>query len=111
MIKFNFSPVRADNKTAIRVSGSTVIVNGTDFDLSQIPDGATVDHPVIQNCTRTGDDYELTLQITHGPNAPYETRFPEPVEVTDAEWEYDYIYEPEPEPEPEPEAAADELAK
>lgn len=104
MIKLNFSPIRDDVKTTVRIDGHFVIVNGTDFDLSEIPDGATVNHPVIQNATRNGDDYELTLTITHGPNAPHETRFPEPVEVTTDTWELDYIYEPQ------AEAVADDLA-
>lgn len=101
MIKLNFSPIRADEKTDVRIDGHFVIVNGTDFDLSEIPDGATVNHPIIQNATRNGDDYELTLTLTHGANAPHETRFPESVEVTAETWELDYIHEPE--------AAADEL--
>lgn len=93
MMKINLSPVRSDESFSLAVYGSTVVVNGTDFDLSEIPDGATVDHPVIQNCTRTGDDYELTLTLPHGASAPHETRFPEPVEVTTETWELDYIYE------------------
>ena len=105
MIKINFSPVRADEKTAATLSGSILTVNGEAFDLSLIEDGATVDHPVIKNCTRTGDDYELTLTLNHGPNAPEETRFPEPVEIDIETWELDYIYEPE------PEAVEDDLAE
>lgn len=101
MIKLNFSPVRADEKTSASLDGTALTVNGTDFDLSEIPDGATVNHPVIQNATRNGNDYELTLTLTHGANAPHETRFPEPVEITTETWELDYIYEPE--------AAANEL--
>lgn len=92
MIKINFSPVRADGKTTATLEGSVLTVNGELFDLSEIPDGATVNHPVIQKCTRTGDDYELTLTLSHGPNAPQETRFPEPVEVTEG-WELRYIYD------------------
>lgn len=104
MIKLNFSPVRADEKTSASLSGTTLTVNDEAFDLSDIPDGATVNHPIIQNATRNGDDYELTLMITHGPNAPHETRFHEPVEVTTETWELDYIHEPE------AEAVADDLA-
>lgn len=95
MIKLNFSPVRADEKTQASLDSAVLTVNGEAFDLSDIPDGATVNHPVIQNATRNGDDYELTLTLTHGANAPHETRFPVPVEVTTETWELDYIYEPE----------------
>ena len=95
MIKINFSPVRADEKIQAGLDGLVLTVNGEAFDLSDIPDGATVNHPVIQNATRNGDDYELTLTLTHGANAPHETRFPQPVEVTAGAWELDYIHEPE----------------
>ena len=87
------------------------MVNGESFDLAEIPDGATVQHPVIQNCTRNGDDYELTITLTHGANAPHETRFPQPVEIycdwelmdgadgvqmpDNYDWELDYTHEPE----------------
>jgi len=57
-------------------------VNGLPYDLSLIPDGATVEHPVVQNCTRTGNDYELTLTLPHGAKAPEATRFPVPVIIT-----------------------------
>lgn len=103
MIKINFSPVRADEKTGASLNGDVLTVNGKAFDLSLIPEGATARHPVIQNATRNGDDVELTLTLTHGPNAPEATRFPEPVEITGGSWELDYVYEPE------QEAAGDEL--
>ena len=91
MIKLNFSPVRSDEQTKVTLSGLVLTVNDEAFDLSEIPEGATVNHPVIQNCTRTGDNYELTLTLTHGPNAPHDVRFPEPIEVKD-EWQLEYNY-------------------
>lgn len=103
MIKINFSPVLAGGKTSASLDGDVLTVNGEAFDLSDIPDGATVNHPIIQNATRNGADVELTITLTHGPNAPYETRFPEPVEIAGDTWGLDYIYEPE------QEAAGDEL--
>ena len=92
MIKINFSPVRADVKTEASLSGLILTVNGEAFDLSLIEDGATIQHPVIQNCTRTGDHYELALTLTHGNPAPHETRFPEPQTVADG-WVLDYVFE------------------
>ena len=95
MIKLNFSPVRAGEKTELSVTGSTITVNGESFELSDIPGGSTVQHSVIQNCTRTGDDYELTVTLLHGANAPQETRFPQSVEINTNDWALDYVYEPE----------------
>lgn len=93
MIKINFSPVRSDEQTKATLSGLVLTVNNKAFDLSEIPDGATVNHPVLQNCTRNGDDFELTLTLTHGANAPEETRFPRPVEITSTKWELKYEFD------------------
>ena len=93
MIKINFSPVRSDEQTTVALSGLVLTVNNEAFDLSEIPDGATVQHEVIQNCTRNGDDFELTLTLTHGANAPHKTRFPESVEITGSEWELEYVFD------------------
>lgn len=109
MIKINFSPVRSDEQTKATLSGLVLTVNNEAFDLSEIPDGVTVQHEVIQNCTRNGDDFELTLTLTHGANAPHETRFPEPVEIycdcelmdgadglqmpDNYDWELDYVFD------------------
>jgi len=96
MIKINLSPVRADVKTEASLSGSILTVNGVAFDLSAMPDGATVQHPVIQDCTRTGDDYELTITLAHGYTASEETRFPVAQDAVDG-WVLDYVFEIEPE--------------
>ncbi len=96
MIKINLSPVRADVKTEASLSGLIITVGGEAFDLSLIEDGATIQHSVIQNCTRTGDDYELTITLAHGYTAPEETRFPVAQDAED-NWVLDYVFEIEPE--------------
>lgn len=96
MIKINLSPVRADVKTEASLSSLILTVDGEAFDLSLIEDGATIQHSVIQNCTRTGEDYELTIILTHGHTAPEETRFPVAQDAADG-WVLDYIFEIEPE--------------
>lgn len=82
MIKINLSPVRSD-KVQSRVTWEDPIltVDGVSYDMSELPDGATALHPVLGNVSRTGNDYEIKIIITHGMNAPYETRFPEPIIV------------------------------
>lgn len=86
MLKLNLLPM--NNATgllkplSLNYMAPVLVVNGIQYDLSEVPDGATVQHPIIQNCTRTGDNYELTIILPHGANAPHETRFPEPIEVT-----------------------------
>ena len=83
MLTINLSPVRVD-RSPLDVSWAAPVlrVDGVDYDLSLIPDCATVDHPIIRNCTRNGNDYELTLSLPHGQDAPQATRFPQPVTVS-----------------------------
>ena len=71
--------------------GDTLNINGDDFDLSVIPDGATLpDAEQATGCWYFTDKIEridgglhLTLKFPVVDNAPYEQRFPEPIHVTD----------------------------
>jgi hypothetical protein len=96
MIKINFSPCRRYQKTSASLSGSVLTVDGEEFDLSLIEDGATIQHDVIKNCTRTGEDYELTITLGHGYAAPEQTRFPVAQDVADG-WFLDYVFDIAPE--------------
>lgn len=80
MIKINLSPVRGESKTTISWESPLLTYNGQEFDLSELPDGATAeDHPILQKVSRVGNDYEITVTLNHGRDAPFATRFPEPV--------------------------------
>jgi hypothetical protein len=89
MIKINLSPVRGFEKTKLSVNGLVVTINGTDYDLILLDDGAKVVHPVMGEVTRTGDDYELTVTLIHGRNALEPVRFPEPL-LIDGDYTHDY---------------------
>ena len=78
-LKINLVPVSATKETTASLTGSVLTVTGTDYDLSEMPDGATAQHPELGKVTRVGDEYECTIQLGHGPNAPEETRFPQPI--------------------------------
>ena len=78
-LTLNLSPVRADEETTASANGTVLNVNGTDYDLSELPDGATAQHSDLGTVKRTGDHYECSIRLGHGPNAPHETRFPEPI--------------------------------
>lgn len=78
-IKINLSPVRSDDETTVSIIGTVLTVNGTAYNLSELPDEATAQHPELGKVTRRGDEYECSIRMGHGPNAPYETRFPEPI--------------------------------
>jgi hypothetical protein len=82
MLTINLSPVRSDiPQPTVTYVSPVLTVDNVDYDLSELPDGATAEHPVLGKVSRTGSDYELTLKLTHGANAPYDTRFPDPVLV------------------------------
>ena len=83
MLILYFSPVRSkDTQVKVFYAAPVLTVDNVDHDLSELPDGATAQHPVLGTVERSGNDYELTLVVTHGPNAQEATRFPEPIEVT-----------------------------
>ena len=83
MLTIKFSPVRSDKgQLTASLAGKVLTVDGVAYDLDLVPDGATVEHEVLQGLTRTGDDFELTLTLPHGAKAPEATRFPVPVTVT-----------------------------
>ena len=83
MLTLNLSPVRSDKpQPTVTYVSPVLTVDNVDYDLSKLPDGATAKHPVLGTVERSGNDYELTLRITHGSNAPEATRFPEPIAVT-----------------------------
>ncbi|WP_427030913.1 hypothetical protein [Halomonas sp. H2] len=78
-LTLNLSPVASDKGTTIALTGTVLTVNGTDYDLSELPDGAEVKHPTLRRVRRDGDKYECTVRLGHGPNAPHETRFPDTI--------------------------------
>ena len=99
MLKINLSPVRSDElQPEVFYVAPVITVDSVNYDLSELPEGATAKHPVLGTVERSGNDYELTLVITHGSNAPEVTRFPEPLTVTvDGPVELPMYNTPEPE--------------
>lgn len=94
MIKINLSPVRTEQATAASLAGAVLTLNGKAYDLSELPDGATAQHPVLGEVARNGNDYELTLTTPcpserwHAVNdtleqrASHAQRFPAPIIMT-----------------------------
>ena len=83
------SPQRRDDTLTVSRQGDTLIINGQTFDLWAIPDGATLPADaidceyIISDVERIDGVLHLTLVLPHGANAPEETRFPEPILVTE----------------------------
>ncbi|MGP9656497.1 hypothetical protein ACT3S5_00395 [Halomonas sp. AOP31-B1-25] len=104
-LTLNLSPISSDKEATIALAGTVLTVNGTDYDLSELPDGAEVKHPELRMVKRNGDNYECTVRLGHGPNAPHETRFPEPIVLENHNGpvelpQYDEVPEVEEEPNP-----------
>lgn len=103
-LTLNLSPADL-YETAASLAGTVLTVNGTDYDLSELPDGATAQHPVLGTVKRNGSVYECTIRLGHGPNAPHDTRFPAPIVLENHNGPielplYDVVPETEQEPTP-----------
>lgn len=84
-MRITLSPQRRDDTLTVIKQGDTLIINGTEYDFSVIPDGATlpaeaVDSEfVIDAVNRIGGVLHLTLLMPHDANASEAARFPQPI--------------------------------
>lgn len=87
-MQIQFTPMRHANRLSLSKTGDTLTVNGEDFDLSGIPDGATLPRAAVacdwlaSDIARVDGVLHLTLILPHGMSAPDETLFPASVTVT-----------------------------
>lgn len=85
----NLSPQRSDKRLNLEREQDTLIINSERFDFKELPDGATLPNEAIQSEVIVSDVeriegvLHITVLMPHGANAPHETRFPEPIEVTE----------------------------
>lgn len=84
-MKINLSPQRRDDTLTVTKQGDALTINGTEYDFSQLPDGATLPRDAC-DCEWLASDVEridgelvLTILLPHGARAPESTRFPEPI--------------------------------
>lgn len=78
-------PQRRDDRLRLEKQGETLVINDEPFDLSVIPDGATLPRAAV-HCDWLVSDIErrdgtlyLSLILPHGACAPQETLFPAPL--------------------------------
>lgn len=82
------SPQRRNVALILSKLGDILTLNGEIFDLSPLPEGATLPAEAIHSDWFAGDvsridgALTLTLVVPHGQNAPRDTRFPKPISVT-----------------------------
>ena len=84
-MKITLSPQRRDDTLTVTKQGDTLTINGTAYDFSVIPDGATLPEDAT-DCEWLASDVEridgvlhLTLLLPHGANASEAARFPQPI--------------------------------
>lgn len=87
-MKITLSPTRAETPLTLQRAGDVLTVNSEAFDLSGIPEGATLPRAAVacgwlaSDITRTDGMLQLTINLPHGANAPPETRFAVPITLT-----------------------------
>jgi hypothetical protein len=84
-MNITLSPQRRDDTLTVTKQGDTLTINGTEYDFSVVPDGATLPKDAT-DCAWLASDVEridgvlhLTLLLPHGANAPEAARFPQPI--------------------------------
>lgn len=84
-MNINLSPQRRDDTLTVTKQGDTLTINGTEYDFSVIPDGATLPKDAT-DCEWLASDVEridgvlhLTLLLPHGRDASHAARFPQPI--------------------------------
>jgi hypothetical protein len=88
-MKINLSPQRRDDPVpTVSVKGTTLKINDDELNLSEIPNGATLNnaeevHPLLTGTieNRNGQ-YELTMILPHGSDPIQAQAFPEAINIT-----------------------------
>ena len=84
-MKINLYPQRRDDTLTVTKQGDNLIINGTAYDFSQLPDGGTLPADavdceyIVGSVDRVDGELELTLLLPHGAEASEAARFPEPI--------------------------------
>jgi len=84
-MKIKLSPQRRDDTLTVTKQGDILTINGTAYDFSVVPNGATLPMGAT-DCEWLASDVEridgvlhLTLLLPHGANASQAARFPQPI--------------------------------
>lgn len=87
-MRISFSPIRSDDDFSLERQGDTLLVNGFPLDFSDVAPGSSrsmTEWPAsaLSADPERGADGVLSIQLLlpHGPNAPSERLYPEPIFV------------------------------
>ena len=88
-MKITFIPQRNDSQLTLSISGETVTINNMDYDLSVIPDGASI-HSSATDCefifgdmSRNNGELEIMVILPHGADPHRAIAFPDAVTMVD----------------------------
>ena len=79
------NPQRRDDALDVSKSGDTLTINGSAYDFSVIPNGATLPASAVDcefitgNIERINGVLHISLILPHGPNPSQEVAFPAPI--------------------------------
>lgn len=89
MIFITLSPQRRDDMLTATVAGDVLVLNGVSLDFGALASGETLPRAeagsdwIASDIVRSeSGEIAVTLILPHGPDAPEETRFPEPITMT-----------------------------
>lgn len=82
-LTMNLTPKLQSTQTKASLTGTVLTLNGSDYDLSELPDGAVAQHPVLGKVTRNGDEYECTIRLGH-PSLQWQPKEDEPMTMVRA---------------------------
>ena len=84
-MKITLVPQRRDDAIVVSKSGDTLTFNGSTYDFSVIPDGATLPASAVDceyitgSVERINGVLQISLVLPHGPNPTQAVAFPEPL--------------------------------
>lgn len=84
-MQITITPQRRDDNLIVSKAGETLTINGTAFDFSVIPEGATLPASAVDceylkgNIERINGILHISLILPHGPNPSQAVAFPAPL--------------------------------
>lgn len=84
-MKITLNPQRRDDTLSVSKAGDTLTINGTSYDFSVIPEGATLPASATDcqfltgSVERVAGDLRLTLILPTGVNATAAANYPAPI--------------------------------
>lgn len=82
-MKISLSPARMDEQLALSVEGKVLTLNGETYDFESLQEGESLENVSkwLQKVSLVNGQLEVILLLPLGPNAPWSSRFPDPLLV------------------------------